>query len=121
MIVEIVNPQGKVSYTRPHDHPDVLEALKTPGYSVRGSEAAVADSLQRVVRPRTIYEQTIQSKRATGIRPKSKTANLRKLQKLHARSNPDENAVVVIHKGHQSAMHSRRIQGDENGNVQRVV
>lgn len=49
MIVEIVNPQGKVSYTRPHDHPDVMEALKTPGYSVRGSEAAVADSLQRLV------------------------------------------------------------------------
>ena len=49
MIVEIVNPQGKVSYTRPHDHQDVLEALNTPGYSVRGSEAAVADSLKRVV------------------------------------------------------------------------
>lgn len=49
MIVEIVNPQGKVSYTRPHEHPDVLEALKTPGYSVRCSESAEADSLQRVV------------------------------------------------------------------------
>lgn len=50
MIVEIVNHQGKVSYTRPHDHPDVLEALNTPGYSVRGSEPANTTLLQRTVR-----------------------------------------------------------------------
>jgi hypothetical protein len=38
MQIEIINPQGNVSYRRPHDHPDVLEALQTPGYSVRGAE-----------------------------------------------------------------------------------
>ena len=38
MQVEIIDPQGNVSYRRPHDHPDVLEALNTPGYSVRGDE-----------------------------------------------------------------------------------
>jgi len=41
MIIEIVNPQGKVSYTRPlygkdgRLHKDVCEALNTCGYSVR--------------------------------------------------------------------------------------
>jgi hypothetical protein len=34
MQVEIVNPQGIVSYRRPHGHPDVAEALRTRGYSV---------------------------------------------------------------------------------------
>ena len=38
MQVEIIDPQGNVSYRRPHDHPDVLEALNTPGYHVRGEE-----------------------------------------------------------------------------------
>lgn len=38
MQVEIINPQGNVSYRRPHNHPDVMEALSTPGYSVRGAE-----------------------------------------------------------------------------------
>lgn len=38
MQVEILDPQGRVSYRRPHDHPDVMEALSTPGYSVRGAE-----------------------------------------------------------------------------------
>ena len=38
MQVEIINPQGKVAYRRPHDHPDVMEAMNTPGYSVRGAE-----------------------------------------------------------------------------------
>jgi hypothetical protein len=38
MQVEIINPQGKVAYRRPHNHPDVLEALNTPGYYVRGAE-----------------------------------------------------------------------------------
>ncbi len=38
MQVEIIDPQGNVSYRRPHDHPDVMEALSTPGYSVRGAE-----------------------------------------------------------------------------------
>lgn len=38
MQVEIINPQGNVSYRRPHDHPDVMEALSTPGYSVRCAE-----------------------------------------------------------------------------------
>lgn len=37
MKVEIIGTDGKVHYTRPHDHPDVLEALNTPGYSVRGT------------------------------------------------------------------------------------
>jgi len=35
MQVEIINPQGNVSYCRPHDHPDVAEALRTKGYSIR--------------------------------------------------------------------------------------
>lgn len=35
MILEIVGPDGAVHYTRPHDHVDVMEALKTLGYSVR--------------------------------------------------------------------------------------
>ena len=35
MQVEIINPQGQVSYRRPHTHPDVAEALHTTGYSVR--------------------------------------------------------------------------------------
>lgn len=41
MQVEIINPQGKVSYRRPHGHKDVQEALNTKGYSVRvdGREA----------------------------------------------------------------------------------
>lgn len=30
MQVEIINPLGNVSYRRPHDHPDVLEAFKPP-------------------------------------------------------------------------------------------
>lgn len=38
MHVEIIGPDGKVHYTRPHDHPDVLEAFQTRGYSVRGVE-----------------------------------------------------------------------------------
>ena len=37
MQVEIIGTDGKVHYTRPHEHPDVLEALKTPGYTVRGA------------------------------------------------------------------------------------
>jgi hypothetical protein len=36
MNVEIIGPDGKVHYRRHHEHPDVLEALRTPGYSVRG-------------------------------------------------------------------------------------
>lgn len=40
MQVEIVNPLGNVSYRRPHDHPDVLEAFKTTGYSVRGEASS---------------------------------------------------------------------------------
>ncbi len=35
MQVEIINPMGTVSYRRPHHHPDVAEALRTQGYSVR--------------------------------------------------------------------------------------
>ena len=33
--VEIVDPSGRVSYRRPLGHPDTLEALTRPGYSVR--------------------------------------------------------------------------------------
>lgn len=33
--VEIIGPDGKVHYRRPHNHPDVSEALRTLGYSVR--------------------------------------------------------------------------------------
>lgn len=33
--VEIVDPSGCVSYRRPLGHPDILEALTRPGYSVR--------------------------------------------------------------------------------------
>ena len=33
--VEIVDPSGRVSYRRPLGHPDILEALARPGYSVR--------------------------------------------------------------------------------------
>ena len=40
MQVEILGPDGKVHYRRPHDHPDVWEALKTPGYSVHGENPA---------------------------------------------------------------------------------
>lgn len=36
--VEIINPQGRVAYRRPLGHPDVLEALQRPGYSVRKAE-----------------------------------------------------------------------------------
>lgn len=32
---EIVDPSGKVSYRRMSNHPDVQEALRTRGYSVR--------------------------------------------------------------------------------------
>ena len=35
IIIEIVNPSGKVSYTRPIGHPDIQEALNTDGYSLR--------------------------------------------------------------------------------------
>lgn len=35
---EIVDPSGKVAYRRRSDHPDVLEALRRPGYSVRRAE-----------------------------------------------------------------------------------
>ena len=34
MQVEIINPMGVVSSRRPHDHPDVAEALRMEGYSV---------------------------------------------------------------------------------------
>jgi hypothetical protein len=34
--VEIRGPDGRVRYRRPANHPDVQEALRTPGYSVRG-------------------------------------------------------------------------------------
>jgi len=37
-VAEIINPQGKVSYRRPVTHPDVKEALATPGYRVRFTE-----------------------------------------------------------------------------------
>src|SRR3990167_9827391 len=37
MQLEIIGTDGTVHYTRPHDHPDVWEALNTPGYSVRGT------------------------------------------------------------------------------------
>lgn len=33
--VEIVDPSGRVAYRRMSDHPDVQEALRRPGYSVR--------------------------------------------------------------------------------------
>lgn len=33
--MEIVGPDGKVHYRRPDGHPDIAEALSTPGYSVR--------------------------------------------------------------------------------------
>jgi len=46
MQLEIIGTDGKVHYTRPHDHPDVWEALNTPGYSVRGTgEKQVSGSL----------------------------------------------------------------------------
>lgn len=35
MQIEIVNPRGVVSYRRPKGHPDIAEALRTTGYSVR--------------------------------------------------------------------------------------
>jgi hypothetical protein len=35
MTVEIFGPDGKVHYTRPAGHPDIAEAMKTPGYGVR--------------------------------------------------------------------------------------
>lgn len=47
MQLEIVGTDGTVHYTRPHDHPDVWEALNTPGYSVRGiGEKQASGSLQ---------------------------------------------------------------------------
>ena len=38
MQVDILGPDNKVHYRREHDHPDVLEALKTPGYSVHSEK-----------------------------------------------------------------------------------
>jgi hypothetical protein len=35
MQIEIIDPNGNVSYRRPNDHPDVTEALRTTGYSIR--------------------------------------------------------------------------------------
>ena len=35
MTAEIIGPDGKVHYRRPVDHPDIDEALDTPGYGVR--------------------------------------------------------------------------------------
>ena len=35
LTVAIIDPQGQVKYTRPFNHPDVQEALLTPGYSIR--------------------------------------------------------------------------------------
>ena len=35
MTIEILGPSGVVHYTRPADHPLVIEALTTPGYAVR--------------------------------------------------------------------------------------
>jgi hypothetical protein len=35
--VEIIGPDGKVHYRRPAGHPDIEEAKRTPGYSVRGA------------------------------------------------------------------------------------
>jgi hypothetical protein len=35
VLAEIVGPSGKVHYRRPPSHPDVAEARRTPGYSVR--------------------------------------------------------------------------------------
>lgn len=32
---EIFGPDGKLHYTRPHKHPDVAEARRTPGYTVK--------------------------------------------------------------------------------------
>lgn len=47
MQLEIIGTDGKVHYTRPHDHPDVWEALNTLGYSVRGTgEKRASGSLQ---------------------------------------------------------------------------
>lgn len=34
-IIEIVGLDGKVHYTRPYGHPDILEAIKTEGVSLR--------------------------------------------------------------------------------------
>lgn len=34
--VEILGFDAKVHYSRPADHKDVLEALRTPGYAIRG-------------------------------------------------------------------------------------
>ena len=34
-IYEIVGPDGKVHYRRPLDHPDIYQAWRTPGYTVR--------------------------------------------------------------------------------------
>jgi hypothetical protein len=47
MQIEIIGTDGTVHYTRPHDHPDVWEALNTAGYSVRGTgENRASGSLQ---------------------------------------------------------------------------
>ena len=35
MQVEILGVDNKVHYRRPHDHPDVVEAMNTEGYAVR--------------------------------------------------------------------------------------
>lgn len=39
MIAEIVGPSGRVHYRRPVDDPLVIEALRTPGYTVRLAES----------------------------------------------------------------------------------
>lgn len=39
-VAEIIGPDGKVHYRRPPDHPDVEEARRTAGYSVRFVEKA---------------------------------------------------------------------------------
>jgi hypothetical protein len=43
MQVDILGPDNKVHYRRPHDHPDIVEAMNTEGCSVRAS--TTTDSL----------------------------------------------------------------------------
>jgi hypothetical protein len=44
-VVEIVNPSGVVSYRRPEGHPDIEEAKRAPGYTLRFANGDDASGL----------------------------------------------------------------------------
>lgn len=56
MTVEVLGFDAKVHYTRPADHPDVMEALDTPGYAIRGGVAAWSVIQEALVESNKSYD-----------------------------------------------------------------